>query len=74
IVETAQNVATRSQQISNLSKQQEYASSQIFEALKEISAGVRQFVAATSSTSKIADSLNDMSTGLQKAIEQYRTE
>ncbi|MDR2633388.1 MAG: methyl-accepting chemotaxis protein [Treponema sp.] len=74
IVETAQNVATRSQQISNLSKQQEYASAQIFEALKEISAGVQQFVVATVSTSKIADTLNTMSTGLQKAIEQYRTE
>lgn len=73
IVETAQNVATRSQQISNLSKQQEYASAQIFEALKEISAGVQQFVAATASTSKIADTLNTMSTGLQKAIEKYRT-
>ncbi|MDR3114335.1 MAG: methyl-accepting chemotaxis protein [Treponema sp.] len=73
IVETAQNVATRSQQISNLSKQQEYASAQIFEALKEISAGVQQFVTATTSTSKIADTLNTMSTGLQKAIEKYRT-
>ncbi|MHB9290956.1 putative methyl-accepting chemotaxis protein [Hollandina sp. SP2] len=73
IVATAQNVATRSQQISNLSKQQEYASAQIFEALKEISAGVQQFVAATASTSKIADTLNAMSTGLQKAIEKYRT-
>ncbi|MDR1986467.1 MAG: methyl-accepting chemotaxis protein [Treponema sp.] len=73
IVATAQNVATRSQQISNLSKQQEYASAQIFEALKEISAGVQQFVAATTSTSKIADTLNAMSTGLQKAIEKYRT-
>jgi methyl-accepting chemotaxis protein len=74
IVETAQNVATRSQQISNLSKQQEYASIQIFDALTEISAGVKQFVATTISTSKIADTLNDMSTGLQKAIEKYRTE
>ncbi|MDR3172457.1 MAG: methyl-accepting chemotaxis protein [Treponema sp.] len=73
IVENIQNVATRSQQISNLSKQQEYASSQIFETLKEISAGVRQFVIATSSTSKIADNLNDMSQGLQKAVEKYRT-
>ncbi|MDR3342774.1 MAG: methyl-accepting chemotaxis protein [Treponema sp.] len=73
IVENAQNVATRSQQISNLSKQQEYASAQIFETLKEISAGVRQFVIATASTSKIADNLNEMSTGLQHATEKYRT-
>ncbi|MDR0721670.1 MAG: methyl-accepting chemotaxis protein [Treponema sp.] len=73
IVETAQNVATRSQQISNLSKQQEYASAQIFEALKEISTGIQQFVVATSSASKVVDSINDMSTELQKAIEKYRT-
>jgi methyl-accepting chemotaxis protein len=73
IVETAQNVATRSAQISNLSKQQEYASAQVFDGLKEISAGVEQFVGATASTSKIADTLNAMSRGLQKAIEKYRT-
>ncbi|MDR2392753.1 MAG: methyl-accepting chemotaxis protein [Treponema sp.] len=73
IVETAQNVATRSQQISNLSKQQEYASAQIFEALKEISAGVQQLVVSTTSTAKVVDSLNVISTGLQKAIEKYRT-
>jgi methyl-accepting chemotaxis protein len=73
IVENSQNVATRSQQISNLSKQQELASSQIFNALKEISAGVKQFVIATSSTSKIADSLNDMSEDLKEKVEKYRT-
>jgi methyl-accepting chemotaxis protein len=73
IVENSQNVATRSQQISNLSKQQEYASSQIFLTLKEISAGVKQFVSATASTSKIADNLNVMSQGLQNTIGKYRT-
>jgi methyl-accepting chemotaxis protein len=74
IVENSQNVATRSQQISNLSKKQELASSQIFTALKEISAGVKQFVIATSSTSKIADSLNGMSEDLKGRVEKYRTE
>ncbi|MDR2186153.1 MAG: methyl-accepting chemotaxis protein [Treponema sp.] len=73
IVENSQNVATRSQQISNLSKQQEYASSQIFATLKEISAGVKQFVTATVSTSKIADNLNIMSAGLQDMVGKYRT-
>jgi methyl-accepting chemotaxis protein len=73
IVENSQNVATRSQQISNLSKQQEYASSQIFATLKEISAGVKQFVTATVSTSKIADKLNVMSTGLRDTVGKYRT-
>ena len=74
IVDNSQNVATRSQQISNLSKQQELASTQIFSALKEISAGVKQFVIATSSTSKIADSLNGMSEELKEKVERYRTE
>jgi methyl-accepting chemotaxis protein len=74
IVENSQNVATRSQQISNLSKQQELASSQIFTALKEISAGVKQFVIATASTSKIADSLNGMSEDLKGKVNKYRTE
>jgi methyl-accepting chemotaxis protein len=73
IVENSQNVATRSQQISNLSKQQEYASSQIFATLKEISAGVKQFVTATVSTSKIADNLNVMSAGLRDTVGKYRT-
>jgi methyl-accepting chemotaxis protein len=72
IVENSQNVATRSQQISNLSKQQEYASSQIFATLKEISAGVKQFVTATTSTSKIADNLNLMSSGLRDTVGKYR--
>jgi methyl-accepting chemotaxis protein len=74
IVDNSQNVAISSQQISNLSKQQELASSQIFSALKEISAGVKQFVIATSSTSKIADSLNGMSKELKEKVEKYRTE
>jgi methyl-accepting chemotaxis protein len=74
IVENSQNVATRSQQISNLSKQQEYASSQIFSTLKEISAGVKQFVTATASTSKIADNLNVMSSGLRDTVGKYRTD
>ena len=74
IVDNSQNVATRSQQISNLSKQQELASTQIFTALKEISAGVKQFVVATSSTSRIADSLNGMSEDLKVKVEKYRTE
>ena len=74
IVDNSQNVATRSQQISNLSKQQELASSQIFIALKEISAGVKQFVVATSSTSKIADFLNGMSEDLKQKVEKFRTE
>ena len=74
IVDKSQNVAIRSQQISNLSKQQELATSQIFIALKEISAGVNQFVIATSSTSKIADSLNSMSVELREGVEKYRTE
>ena len=74
IVEVSQNVAIRSQQISNLSKQQEFASTQIFTALKEISAGVKQFVNATVSTSKIADNLNVMSVELRETVDQYRTE
>ncbi|MCL2138481.1 MAG: methyl-accepting chemotaxis protein [Treponema sp.] len=74
IVDNSQNVATRSQQISNLSRQQELASSQIFSALKEISAGVKQFVIATSSTAKIANSLNGMSEELKGRVDKYRTE
>jgi methyl-accepting chemotaxis protein len=73
IVEVSENVATRSRQISNLSKQQELASSQIFQALTEISAGVKQFVTATASTSKIADNLNVMSIELQGTVKKYRT-
>jgi methyl-accepting chemotaxis protein len=73
IVEVSQNTAARSQQISNLSKQEEIASSQIFQALKEISAGVKQFVVSTTSTSKIADSLNVMSIELRKTVDKYQS-
>jgi methyl-accepting chemotaxis protein len=73
IVEVSRNVAVRSRQISNLSKQQELASSQIFQALTEISAGVKQFVTATASTSKIADNLNTMSIELKETVNKYRT-
>ncbi|GHV02823.1 hypothetical protein AGMMS50229_00260 [Campylobacterota bacterium] len=73
IVTNSQNVAVSYQQISNLSKQQEYASSQIFETLKEISAGVRQFVLATSSTGKIADQLSAMADSLNVTLERYKT-
>jgi methyl-accepting chemotaxis protein len=72
IVDISQTVATRSQQISNLSKQQELASAQIFTALKEISAGVRQFVTATASTSATADSLNTMSIELKETLAKYK--
>jgi methyl-accepting chemotaxis protein len=73
IVVNSENVAIRSQQISNLSKQQEYASSQIFITLQEISAGVKQFVVATASASKIADNLNVMSQDLRETVGLYRT-
>jgi methyl-accepting chemotaxis protein len=73
IVEVSHDTAARSQQISNLSKQQELMSSQIFQALKEISAGVKQFVVATTSTAKIADNLNAMSVDLRETVEKYRT-
>jgi methyl-accepting chemotaxis protein len=73
IVEVSRNVAVRSQQISSLSKQQEYATSQIVIALKEISAGVDQFVTATASTSRIADDLSLMSVKLREILAKYRT-
>ncbi|MDR2543432.1 MAG: methyl-accepting chemotaxis protein, partial [Treponema sp.] len=72
IVNVSQNVAERSEQISNLSKQQELASAQIFTTLKEISAGVRQFVSAMASTSNTADNLNNMSIKLKETLAQYR--
>jgi methyl-accepting chemotaxis protein len=74
IVDVSQNVAIRSQQISNLSKQQELASEQIFTALKEISAGVKQFVTATVSTSATADKLNSVSMELKETLAKYQTE
>ena len=73
IVDASQNVASRSQQISNLSKQQELATAQVFSALKEISAGVRQFVTATASTSTTADNLNRISHELKEILGKYRT-
>jgi len=73
IVEVSQNVAMRSQQISNLSKQQELAAEQIFVALKEISSGVNQFVISTSSTSATAEKLNSMSIELKETLAKYQT-
>jgi methyl-accepting chemotaxis protein len=73
IVDVSQNVAIRSQQISNLSKQQELAIEQIFTALKEISTGVNQFVTATASTSITADKLNSMSIELKESLAKYQT-
>ena len=74
IVDVSQNVAVRSQQISNLSKQQELASTQVFTALKEISSGVMQFVSATAVTSNTSDKLNIISMELKNALAKYQTE
>ena len=73
IVDISQNTANRSREISNLSKQQELASAQIFTALKEISTGIKQFVIATSSTSATVANLNSMSIELKETLAQYRT-
>jgi len=73
IVDTSQNVAIRSQQITALSKQQELASSQVFIALREISAGVNQFVTATAMTSATADKLNSISIELKETLAKYQT-
>ncbi|MDR0312571.1 MAG: methyl-accepting chemotaxis protein [Treponema sp.] len=73
IVEVSQDVAASSSQISALSRQQELASAQIFIALKEISAGVNQFVIATASTSTTVDSLNKMSVELKNTLAKYQT-
>ena len=72
IVDASQNVAVRSQQISNLSRQQELASAQICTALQEISAGVKQFVVATGSTSLAAENLNNMALELRETLASYR--
>jgi len=72
IVDVSQNVAVRSQQISNLSKQQDLASGQIFTALKEISAGVNQFVVATGSTSVAADNLKGIAHELRETLARYQ--
>jgi methyl-accepting chemotaxis protein len=71
IVEVSQNVAIRTQQISGLSKQQEYAAAQVFSALKEISAGVNQFVSATVITSTAVEKLNNMSKELSETLAKY---
>ena len=73
IVDASQNAAIRSQQITNLSKQQELASAQVFTALKEISAGVNQFVTATAMTSATVDRLNGMSIELKETLAKYQT-
>ncbi|WP_010256736.1 methyl-accepting chemotaxis protein [Treponema primitia] len=73
IVENSKNVAVNSQQISDLSRKQEFASAQIFTTLQEISAGVKQFVIAMGSTSKIADNLNVMSKELRGTVGLYAT-
>ncbi|MCL2599796.1 MAG: methyl-accepting chemotaxis protein [Treponema sp.] len=73
IVDVSQNVAVRSQQISSLSRQQELASVQVFTVLKEISAGVKQFVNATSSTSATADNLSDIARALKETLARYQT-
>jgi methyl-accepting chemotaxis protein len=71
IVEASQNVAIRTQQISSLSKQQEYAATQVFSALKEISAGVNQFVHAAVLTSETVNKLNNMSKELKETLAKY---
>ena len=73
IVDTSLNVAIRTQQITNLSKQQELASAQVFSALKEISSGVNQFVSATAMTSAAVDKLNNMSVELKETLAKYQT-
>jgi len=70
-VDASQNVAIRTQQISSLSKQQEYATTQVFSALKEISAGVNQFVHATVITSETVNKLNNMSKELKETLAKY---
>jgi len=73
IVDVSQNVAVRSQQISNLSKQQELAATQVFAVLKEISSGVKQFVNTTTSTSTTVDSLNAIAQELRETLARYQT-
>jgi len=71
IVDLSQNVAVRMQQIFNLSKQQEVSAAHVFTALKEISAGVNQFVSATTITSDTVDKLNNMSRELKEMLAKY---
>ena len=73
IVDVSQSVSVRSQQISNLSQQQELASAQVFTVLKEISSGVRQFVNATSSASTTADNLSGIAQELKETLARYQT-
>jgi methyl-accepting chemotaxis protein len=73
IAEVSKSVAVRSQQISSLSKQQEMASLQVFTALKEISAGISQFVSSTSMTSATVEKLNKMSIELKETLAKYQT-
>jgi len=71
IVDVSQSVAVRMQQIFNLSKQQEVAAAHVFTALKEISAGVNQFVSATATTSDTVGKLNNMSSELKEMLAKY---
>jgi len=71
IVDVSQNVSFRMQQIFNLSKQQEFATSHVFTALKEISSGVNQFVSATAITSDTVAKLNNMSDELNDTLAKY---
>jgi len=71
IVDVSQNVAVRMQQIFNLSKQQEVSATHVFTALKEISAGVNQFVSATTITSDTVGKLNNMSSELKETLAKY---
>jgi methyl-accepting chemotaxis protein len=73
IVEVSEKVAVHSRQISDLSRQQEIASAQVFTALKEISAGVSQFVSATTATSATVEKLNVMSMELKETLNKYHT-
>jgi methyl-accepting chemotaxis protein len=73
IVDASRNVAIRSQQISDLSRQQEMASEQVFSALKEISVGVNQFVSAISVTLASVEKLNNMSIELKDTLDKYHT-
>jgi len=71
IVEASKNVAIKTQQISELTRQQESATGQVFIALKEISSGVNQFVLATNMTSATAERLAKMSEELQESLSKY---
>jgi methyl-accepting chemotaxis protein len=71
IVDVSQNVAASTQQIFNLSKQQEFAASHVFKALKEISSGVNQFVSATAIPSDTVGKLNIMSNELNGTLAKY---